>query len=74
MAKNRDLYKDKVEISVVALIEIKRAFGALIDNKESYLHKVFADDYVFGALEELKEVYAKYFEEEVKPWSNKAIK
>jgi hypothetical protein len=70
MSKNRDLYKDKVEISVVALIEIKRAFSVLIDDKESYLHKVFMDDYVHSALNELKEVYAEYFEEEVKPWTH----
>lgn len=71
MAKNRDLHKDKVEISVVALIEIKRAFSVLIDDKKSYLHKVFMDDYVHGALKELKEVYAEYFEEDVKPWTHK---
>ena len=69
MANNRDLYKDKVEISIVALIEIKRAFSVLLNDKESYLHKVFNDDHVFGALIELKTVYAEYFEEEVKPWS-----
>ena len=71
MAKNKDLYNDKVEISVVALIEIKRAFTALVDDKESYLHKVFSDDHVFDAFTELKTVYAEYFEEEVKPWTNK---
>ena len=73
MKKDKNLYKDKVEISVVALIEIKRAFSALLDNKDSYLHKVFSDDYVFDALKELKEVYADYFEEEVKVWTNKRL-
>lgn len=72
--KNRDLYNDKVEISVVALIEIKRAFSSLIDNEESYVHKVFTDDYVHGALRELKEVYADYFEEDIKIWTNKYIR
>ena len=71
MAKNRDLYRDKVEVSVVALIEIKRAFSCLIDNKDSYVHKVFMDDYVHQALNELKDVYAEYFEEDRKPWTNK---
>jgi len=66
--KQRDLYKDKVEISVLALIEIKRAFGALLKNKESYVHKVFSDDYVFYALDELKKTYAEYFDEEIKNW------
>lgn len=67
----KDLYRDKVEISVFSLIEIKRAFGALIDDKESYLHNVFSDDYVHHALKELKQVYADYFGEEVKNWSHK---
>jgi len=66
--KKRDLYNDKVEISVLALIEIKRAFGALLDNKESYIHKVFSDDYVFYALDELKKTYAEYFDEPEKKW------
>jgi hypothetical protein len=70
--ENRNLYTDKVQITVGTLIEIKRAFGALIDDKESYLHKVFSDDYAFHAIDELKKVYGKYFEEEQKAWgSNK---
>lgn len=70
MSKNRNLHKDKVEISIVALIEIKRAFSVLIDDKNSYLHKVFNDDYVYEALKELKQIYADYFEEEIKPWTH----
>ena len=66
--ENRNLYTDKVQITVGTLIEIKRAFGALIDLKESYLHKVFSDDYAFHAIDELKKVYGKYFEEEQKAW------
>ena len=66
--KKRDLYNDKVEISVLALIEIKRAFGALLDNKESYIYKVFSDDYVFYALDELKKTYAEYFDESIEKW------
>lgn len=68
MSKEKNLYIDKVEISVVALIEIKRAFGVLISDKNSYLHQVFMDDNCHIALKELKEVYANYFEEEVKKW------
>ena len=64
----KDLYNDKVEISIMALIEIKRAFGALIKDEESYVHKVFLDDYIHHALRELKETYAEYFEEDVKRW------
>jgi len=62
MSIEKDLYKDKVEISVVALIEIKRAFRSLIKDKESYLHKVYSDDHVFGALSELEKTYNTYFE------------
>jgi hypothetical protein len=64
----KDLYNDKVEISVLALIEIKRAFGALIKDENSYVHKVFMDDYVHQALKELKKKYAEYFDEQIKDW------
>ena len=64
----KDLYNDKVEISVLALIEIKRAFGALIKDEKSYVHKVFMDDYVHQALKELKKKYAEYFDEQIKDW------
>ena len=64
----KDLYNDKVEISVLALIEIKRAFGALIKDENSYVHKVFMDDYVHHALRELKSTYAEYFDEQIKDW------
>jgi hypothetical protein len=64
----KDLYNDKVEISVLALIEIKRAFGALIKDENSYIHKVFMDDNVFDALRELKSTYAEYFDEQIKDW------
>jgi len=65
---DKDLYNDKVEISVLALIEIKRAFGALIKDENSYVHKVFMDDYVYEALRELKSTYAEYFDEQIKDW------
>ena len=61
--KTHEIHKDKVEISIIALIEIKRAFDCLKENKESYLHKVFGDDYVFGAISELNKTYKDYFEE-----------
>lgn len=64
----KDLYNDKVEISVLALIEIKRAFRALIKDENSYVHKVFNDDYLHYALKELKETYAEYFDEQIKDW------
>lgn len=68
--QNKSIITDKVEISVAALIDIKRAFGALIDDKNSFVYQVFMDDSIHHSLLELKIVYAKYFEEEVKNWSN----
>lgn len=62
-AENRDIYKDKVEISVTSLIEIKRAFRALARDKESYFNKVFSDDMCFDAIQELRIAYNDYFEE-----------
>jgi hypothetical protein len=70
MSKNKDLFNDKVEISVVALIEIKRAFSVLLDDEGSYVNNVFRDDHFFMALEELKGTYADYFEEPVKKWTH----
>jgi hypothetical protein len=64
----QDLYKDKVEISVLALIEIKRAFRVLIQSKESYINKVYADDNVFTALDELKKTYSEYFKKPLENW------
>ena len=63
-AEERELYKDKVEISAVALIEIKRAFRVLSEDKNSYLHKVFSDDMVFDALMEIETIYNNYFKDE----------
>jgi len=60
--KTHDLHKDSVTISITSLIEIQRAFQCLRENKESYLHKVFGDDYVFDALSELNKTYKEYFE------------
>ena len=62
--KTHDLHGDKVEISIIALIEIERAFSYLKKNKDSYLHKVFSDDYLFYALDELKKTYNEYFEKD----------
>jgi hypothetical protein len=66
--KERDLFNDKVEISAFALIEIKRAFGALLNDENSYINKTFGDDYVFHAISELKKTYAEYYDEPVKKW------
>lgn len=58
---NRNLHTDKVEISINLLIETERAFLALMEDKESYLHKVFSDDRCYDAIKELKQVYNNYF-------------
>lgn len=67
-SKKRDIFNDKVQISATTLIEVKRAFSALINDEDSYLHKVFSDDNSIHALRELKNVYAEYFDEPVKKW------
>jgi len=61
----RNLSTDKVEISVLALIEIKRAFRVLLNDRTSYVHRVYSDDYVYDALKELSEVYNNYFNEKI---------
>ena len=61
--KERQLFKDKVEIPAWTLIEIKRAFKALIKDKNSYLYNVFSDDAVFHAMRKLENIYIDYFEE-----------
>ena len=65
---SKDIYSDKVEISVIALIEIKRAFSALIKDNNSYLHRMLLDDPAYMALKELKSVYAEYFERQEERW------
>ena len=55
------LLDEKVEVSKALIIECDRAFRALAKDKNSYLHKVFSDDYVFHALRELEDVCKKAF-------------
>jgi hypothetical protein len=47
-------FTDKVEITYHTLVEVNRAFNSLIKNKESYIYKVFSDDGVFFAIDEIK--------------------
>jgi hypothetical protein len=47
-------FTDKVEITYHTLGEVNRAFNSLIKNKESYIYKVFSDDGVFFAIDEIK--------------------
>ena len=47
----------KIEISDYTLVEICRAFRALREDKNSYIHHVFSDDYVFHAMNEIEKAY-----------------
>ena len=58
------LFDEKVEITKATLIEINRMIRALKNDKNSYLYKVFNDDYVFYALKEIKELYKETFKDE----------
>jgi len=44
---------DKVQISKHTLVEVNRAFRALKQDRNSYIHKVFSDDGVFDAMMEI---------------------
>lgn len=47
-------FTDKVEITYHTLVEVNRAFNALIKNKESYIYKVFSDDEIKKKLNEIE--------------------
>ena len=55
--------ENKVEISAWTLIEIKKAFDTLLEDKNSYLYKEFNNynRYTTSAIIELKNVYFNYF-------------
>jgi hypothetical protein len=61
----KDIHNDKVEISILMLLETKRAFRALLRNKKSYIYKSLNDDNVFEAMKELKQLYKNYFGHEL---------
>jgi hypothetical protein len=69
-AKVQPQPSDKVQISKHTLVEVNRAFRALKQDRNSYIHKVFSDDGVFDAMEEIRQVYEAYFggeERQIKP-------
>ena len=57
------LFDEKVEISKATLIETKRMLRALSKDKNSYLHKIFSDDYAFYAIDEINKLYNETFKE-----------
>ena len=57
------LFDEKVEISKATLIETKRMIRALDKDKNSYLYKIFSDDYAFYAIEEINHLYKETFKE-----------
>jgi hypothetical protein len=50
------LERDKIEITFHTLIEIKRAFRVLLEDKNSYIHKAFSDDNVYNAIDEINNI------------------
>ena len=60
--EDRNLFTDKVSISVTALIDINRIIRSLSKNKDSFIHKLFSDDSMYRSIEEIEKVNKEYFE------------
>ena len=60
--EDRNLFKDKVEISVTALIDIKRMIRVLAEDKNSFIHNLFSDDSMYRSIAEIEKVNKEYFE------------
>lgn len=60
--EDRNLYTDKVEISVTALIDIKRLIRVLAEDKNSFIHNLFSDDSIYRSIAEIEKVNKEYFE------------
>jgi hypothetical protein len=60
--EDRNLFTDKVEISVTALIDIKRLIRVLAEDKDSFIHKLFSDDSMYRSIAEIEKVNNEYFE------------
>ncbi len=63
-AKDQPQPSDKVQISKHTLVEVNRAFRAVKQDRNSYIHKVFSDDGVFDAMEEIRKMFDNYFVEQ----------
>ena len=60
--EDRNLYTDKVEISIPALIDIKRIIKVLAEDKDSFIHNLFSDDSMYRSIAEIEKVNSEYFE------------
>ena len=60
--EDRNLFKDKVEISVTALIDIDRIIKVLAEDKNSFIHNLFSDDSMYRSIAEIEKVNNEYFE------------
>jgi hypothetical protein len=50
------LERGKIEITFHTLIEIKRAFRVLLEDKNSYIHRGFSGDNVHNAINEINNI------------------
>jgi hypothetical protein len=60
--EDRNLFTDKVSISVTALIDINRIIRSLSKDENSFIHKLFSDDSMYRSIEEIEKVNKEYFE------------
>lgn len=60
--EDRNLFTDKVEISVTAFIDIKRLIKSLVEDKNSFIHNLFSDDSMYRSIAEIEKVNKEYFE------------
>ena len=58
----RHLFTDKVEISIPALIDIKRIIIVLAKDKDSFIHNLLSDDSMYRSIAEIEKVNKEYFE------------
>jgi hypothetical protein len=60
--EDRNLFTDKVSISVTALIDINRIIRSLSKDENNFIHKLFSDDSMYRSIEEIEKVNKEYFE------------
>ena len=60
--EDRNLFTDKVSISVTALIDINRIIRSLSKDENSFIHKLFSYDSIYRSIEEIEKVNKEYFE------------
>lgn len=60
--EDRNLFTDKVEISVTALIDINRIIRSLSKDENSFIYKLFSDDSMYRSIKEIEKVNKEYFE------------